>query len=172
MHTKTGWRFFSATVIFLVAIAFVASAEERTWTDKTGKFSVSAELVKVEEGKAVLRRADGKQIKVPVDQLSESDKKFLNAHGQSDPAADTGSAGTAIAEIAARFYSDLRNQERTLAKQSLTKKAIRAHERRPVAFGRSSPAGAGQQGDHAGERFARRGDGGNTRHGPRRWPSA
>jgi thiol-disulfide isomerase/thioredoxin len=123
MDSKTGWRF-SATAFLLVAIAFVASAEERTWSDKTGKFSVSAELVKVEEGKAVLRRADGKEIKVPLEQLSETDQSFLKANEKKPPAADAGAADAVIAEIATRFYSDLRSQERALAQQTLTTKAL------------------------------------------------
>ena len=38
--------------------------EERTWTDVTGKFSVTAELVEVRGDKVVLRRQNGKQITV------------------------------------------------------------------------------------------------------------
>jgi thiol-disulfide isomerase/thioredoxin len=123
MHSKTGQRL-SATAFVLVALALVAAAEQRKWTDKTGKFQVDAELVKVEDGKAVLRRIDGKQVKVPVEHLSESDQAFLKTLDKSAPAADTSAAGPAIAEIATRFYGDLRNKERTVAQQSLTKKAM------------------------------------------------
>lgn len=122
MGTKSGFRF-SAIAVLLVAIAAAVTAEERTWSDATGKFSVRAELVEVKDGKAVLRRTDGKQMDVSVDRLSDADQAFIKAQGERAPVADAGSAGAAIAEIATRFYSDLRNQERTAARQALTKKA-------------------------------------------------
>ena len=128
MHSKAGW-WSSAALVALAAIALVASAEERKWSDKTGKFQVDAELIKVEDGKAVLRRSDGKQVKVPVEHLSDSDQAYLKSLDKGDPAAapssgDAGAANPVIADIAARFYSDLRNKERTVAQQSLTKKAM------------------------------------------------
>jgi thiol-disulfide isomerase/thioredoxin len=123
MEFKPAWRLSSA-VIVLAAIASSASGKERTWTDKSGKFTVSAELIKIEDGKATLKRADGKQIQVPVEQLSDADQAFLTAGDKSGPTTDTAAAGTAIAEIATRFYSDLRSQERSVAQQSLTAKSL------------------------------------------------
>jgi hypothetical protein len=58
-------RLFTVLVLLGVIAAGVL-AEERTWTDKSGKFTVSGELVEVQDGKAVLRRADGKEISVPL----------------------------------------------------------------------------------------------------------
>ena len=50
----------------------------RTWTSADGKFTVEAQLVKVEEGKALLRRKDNRQeISVPLAVLSAADQAHL-----------------------------------------------------------------------------------------------
>lgn len=52
----------------------------RTWTDKTGNFSLEATFVKFEGDVAVLRRKDGKgEAKVRLDQLSDADRKLLES---------------------------------------------------------------------------------------------
>ncbi len=60
-----------------------ATAEEkaavgalRTWTDRDGKFTVEARLLKVENDKVVLRRADDKEINVALEKLTEADQKY------------------------------------------------------------------------------------------------
>ncbi len=50
----------------------VNSAELRTWTSKSGKFTVKAELLSFDQGLVILRRADGKKIKVPLAKLSKA----------------------------------------------------------------------------------------------------
>ena len=49
----------------------------RTWTDNTGTFSVKAEFLSYNNSTVRFRKVDGKEIKVPVAQLSETDKEFL-----------------------------------------------------------------------------------------------
>jgi hypothetical protein len=49
----------------------------RTWTDRTGKFSVEAELIRTDGENVVLRRADGAHVNVPIDRLSDRDRQFL-----------------------------------------------------------------------------------------------
>jgi uncharacterized protein involved in exopolysaccharide biosynthesis len=56
-----------------------SAAAPRTWTDATGRFSVEAVLVEVKDGKAMLRRADGHVIAVPVANLSEADRDYLSS---------------------------------------------------------------------------------------------
>jgi len=136
METNVSPRLF-LVVALLGAIAAAVVAEERTWTDKTGKFKVAGELVKVEDGNAFLRRADGKEIKVPLDRLSDADREFVKEHGEKSPDPESTDANKAIADVAMRFYSDLRTQERTIAQQSLTKKAdslIRAGGKSPLTI--------------------------------------
>ncbi len=49
----------------------------RMWYDKTGSFSVEALLLQTTETEVVLRRADGKVIRVPKANLSEADQRYL-----------------------------------------------------------------------------------------------
>jgi thiol-disulfide isomerase/thioredoxin len=108
----------------------IAVAENRTWTDATGKFSVSAELVGVQDGMATLHSTDGKELKVPLEKLSDADRKFIEAqtpaHVANEKPAATApdkATGAALADIANRFYSDLRTTDRVVAQQELTKNA-------------------------------------------------
>lgn len=65
--------------LLLTFFAHTLWAEVRTWTDATGKFSVEAELVEVVDGVALLKKADGRQIKVPLGKLSAADREFIAA---------------------------------------------------------------------------------------------
>jgi hypothetical protein len=65
-------------VLLVVAIsANPAAAEIRTWTDKTGKYTVEAEFIEILEGKVRLKLADGKIVALPLSKLAESDRLFL-----------------------------------------------------------------------------------------------
>jgi thiol-disulfide isomerase/thioredoxin len=121
MNRAISWRCYALAAVVLT-VTLVASAEERKWTDKTGKFSVSAELVTVEDGKAILRRADGKELSVDVERLSTEDQKYIEGR-PADSDTKAAAADEMIAKMAESFYSDLRNKERDLAKAALTKKA-------------------------------------------------
>ncbi len=74
-------RFLSLVLLSVPFWALLAgpawSDEPRTWTDSSGKYRVEAELIEVKDGKAVLRRKDGKRITVAVKRLSEGDQEFL-----------------------------------------------------------------------------------------------
>jgi formylglycine-generating enzyme required for sulfatase activity len=73
-----------------VTIALLAGTSwgvERTWTDATGKFSVTAELVEVRGDEVVLRRQNGKQITVPLAKLSAEDRQFLTQRKEGDSSA-------------------------------------------------------------------------------------
>lgn len=67
----------------LLSVTFFAmstvSAAERTWTDRSGRFSVKAELVSLSEGKVKLKRTDGRVITLSVERLSAEDQKFLKS---------------------------------------------------------------------------------------------
>ena len=49
----------------------------RTFRDATGKFEVEARLRTVRDGKAVLEKRDGTTIDVPLDKLSQPDRKYV-----------------------------------------------------------------------------------------------
>lgn len=53
----------------------------RLWTDSTGKFKINAKCIGIESGKVKLEKADGAVLEVPLDKLSESDKRFLASTG-------------------------------------------------------------------------------------------
>jgi len=57
----------------------VASHEAwaRRWSDTTGQYSVEAEFVRMQDDKAVLRRADGTTVAVPLRRLSSGDRDYL-----------------------------------------------------------------------------------------------
>ncbi|QDS86625.1 hypothetical protein EC9_07980 [Rosistilla ulvae] len=50
----------------------------RTWSDATGRFKIEANLLRVENGGAVLKRTDGREVTVPVKKLSSADQAYLN----------------------------------------------------------------------------------------------
>jgi len=52
----------------------------RTFTDKSGKFSVEARFLGVANNRVILqKKSDGKEIVVPVDKLSQSDQAWISA---------------------------------------------------------------------------------------------
>ncbi len=61
----------------LATVGACASVDARTWTDKTGKFRVEAELIGVKEGAVRLKKTGGGEITVPLEKLSEADRAFV-----------------------------------------------------------------------------------------------
>src|SRR5262245_15058482 len=59
------------------AAMLVATADARKWTSADGKFSVDAEFVSATEANVIVRRADGREIKVPRNRLSPEDQAFV-----------------------------------------------------------------------------------------------
>lgn len=49
----------------------------RTWTDRSGKFQIEAELVAYQDGTVKLQKGDGQVVTVPLSKLSFADQKFL-----------------------------------------------------------------------------------------------
>jgi len=75
---------------FLVALAVVTAfcggdVQARTWADSTGRFTVEAELVEVNDGTVRLRRDDGTVISLPSEKLSEADQRYLQTQQKSVP---------------------------------------------------------------------------------------
>jgi hypothetical protein len=54
-----------------------AGPKARVFRDSTGKFSVEATFVRLENGNVVLKRKDGKQVQVPLSQLSKEDQAWV-----------------------------------------------------------------------------------------------
>lgn len=87
------------SLLVAVALAAVylgsdAAAENRTWVDVTGKHKIEAEFVGLADGKARLKKADGRVVEVPVKQLSSQDRLWVmrNRHSVADRSAATGNS--------------------------------------------------------------------------------
>jgi hypothetical protein len=52
----------------------------RLWQDSTGSFDVEATLVAVKDGKATLKKKQGKEITVPLDKLAEEDQDYVKKY--------------------------------------------------------------------------------------------
>ncbi len=109
----------------------VVADEFRKWTDATGKFSISAKLVEEKDGKVLLKKQDGSEVALPIERLSTKDQKYLTSLRESNMPKGKSSSGPAIEqkdvprlrEIAEKFYADLRNQTRTVARELMTETA-------------------------------------------------
>jgi len=78
-----------ALCLWAALSAGATGAETRTWTDASGKYRIDAELVDVVDGKVQLKKADGQQIAIALESLSQADRDYLGrlAAGQTAPAA-------------------------------------------------------------------------------------
>ncbi len=63
-----------------------AARQLRQWTDATGKHSIQAEFVELKDGKVRLRKEDGKEVTIPLEKLSEADRKFVEQQSNGKPA--------------------------------------------------------------------------------------
>lgn len=70
------WLAIAAIALHQSNAAF--AGEVRTWTSADGKFSTDAELVDYSDEEVRLLKTNGKQITVPLDRLSDSDKAQLS----------------------------------------------------------------------------------------------
>lgn len=68
-------RFLVAVLVLVVVFAVPAFA--RKWTSRSGGFSIEAELADVRDGNAVLRKADGTEVSVPLNKLSLADVRYI-----------------------------------------------------------------------------------------------
>lgn len=123
MKRFTRWHF-AAPLVALLTFA-TALAAPRTWKDKSGKFSIDAELIAVQGGHAVLRAADGRQLTVPIKSLSAEDQALLNGGESSEKETRRGGSakGGEVVEVAEKFFEELRSEKRDVIGESLTTKA-------------------------------------------------
>lgn len=64
----------------LCFLFLLSPAEGRTWTNTQGK-TLEAEFVKLDGQKAVLTRAGGQTVTIPLNQLSKADQDFIAGQG-------------------------------------------------------------------------------------------
>jgi WD40 repeat protein len=70
-------RWLTTLSLASLCLAAATHAEERSWTDSTGKYKIEAEFVEVADGKVRLRRADGKTLALPLEKLSPADRAYV-----------------------------------------------------------------------------------------------
>jgi hypothetical protein len=71
--------------LFAIGVSMVpTSAFARTWTDKTGKYKVDADLIAFNNKSVVFERADHELGMVPIDMLSAADQEYLKSKSASD----------------------------------------------------------------------------------------
>ena len=83
-------RLFGAIALAVLFTPDFAMA--RLWTDATGQYTVEAELVSFNDEVVVLKRADHEMAAIPIDKLSEGDRKFLATSEAAPLRADTADA--------------------------------------------------------------------------------
>ncbi len=76
-----------AIVLAVLGGLAAGTAEARTWKDSTGKYTVEAEFVGVQGGQVQLRKPDGSVIAVPLERLSEADRRHVQSLSGTPPAA-------------------------------------------------------------------------------------
>ena len=88
----------------------------RTWNDATGAFSVEAQFAGVEDGKVMLKKADGKIVAVPLEQLCKEDQDFVAEQN---------------GETSASHQAGRRRDPRTVARQRQDGQQVEHRRRRP-----------------------------------------
>ncbi|MBN2218545.1 MAG: hypothetical protein JW719_14310 [Pirellulales bacterium] len=98
---STGRRAVRAVVFLLVLAGLGSAAGSRKWTSRDGKFTTQAEMVDYGQGKVRLRKPDGKEIDVPLKQLSDEDRHWVaeemrrrRKSGRAGEASETSEAGS------------------------------------------------------------------------------
>lgn len=85
------------SLLLCFSLAFTLHARE--WTDKTGVFTVEAELVEVAGTTVRLKKSDGTIIAVPLQRLSITDQQYLKSLNKKAPKARESVPGAAEAAI-------------------------------------------------------------------------
>jgi hypothetical protein len=68
---------------FLVAVC-CTGVDARLWTDSTGRYTLEADLVTFNDRSVVLQRADHELVAIPIEKLSEADRKYLASQEAGD----------------------------------------------------------------------------------------
>jgi hypothetical protein len=71
------WLVLACVVIAPAGLTHAAELE--SWVDATGKFTIEANFVGLEDGVVTLKRADGSEVEVPLDKLSKASQDRVEA---------------------------------------------------------------------------------------------
>jgi hypothetical protein len=82
-------------LLLLAGAAEAPAAQPRLWSSRDGQYTLEAQLVAFNERSVILQRADHELVTIPIDQLSDEDRKHLESE----------EAGKATKEWAAGFQT-------------------------------------------------------------------
>ncbi|MDK1032452.1 MAG: SHD1 domain-containing protein, partial [Planctomycetia bacterium] len=95
MKRRTAWLLLLGSLLVTSSVAWA-----RVWKTVSGTYSIEAEFAGVEDGKALLKKTDGKVVAVPLEKLSDADRahiaslqKPVETPEPAVPAPATGAAG-------------------------------------------------------------------------------
>src|SRR4051812_43529194 len=73
--------------VALLGLTAALAADQRTWTDSTGKFTIKAKFVSLADGKVTLEQEDGSKVEIELTKLSAADQKVAQdlAKGDDNP---------------------------------------------------------------------------------------
>jgi thiol-disulfide isomerase/thioredoxin len=101
--------------------------EERTWTDNSGKHTIKAEIVHVEDNEVTLRKSNGKLVVLLIDKLSAVDQVFIRK--QKVPETRSRAEDRrAIKSVAKKFFDSLRKESKKKIQETLTNDAKRLYD--------------------------------------------
>jgi hypothetical protein len=72
-------RFTTVALLAVAVLSLPANVLGRTWTDKTGKYKIDANLIAFNDKSVVLQRADHELGMVSIDALSQADQEYLKS---------------------------------------------------------------------------------------------
>jgi len=104
--------------VLLLGLNAAVAADLRTWSDATGKFTIKAKFVSLNDGKVTLEQEDGSKVEIELTKLSAADQKLATdlAKGDDNPfKPKSGSAAQAEPALAAVDWSGARTVELTPA---------------------------------------------------------
>jgi len=93
-------KYVVGVIVAVMVLAGVTVAVARTWTDRTGAYSVEAEFVSVQNGQVTLKREDGRTVDVPLASLSAKDQAFVRAQVRG---ASTTGGSTSVSDSAGEW---------------------------------------------------------------------
>ena len=85
------------SITFLLTLTTTTSVFAREWSDKTGQYQVDADLIGYSDTTVVLKRKPDDLVAVPIEQLSDSDRKYLET--QSKDTIAGGGSGIQVWEL-------------------------------------------------------------------------
>lgn len=68
----------SRLLLLAIALAYTVPVDARQWTDQSGQYSISADVVAYSDQTVVLRKLNSDLVAVPIENLSDADQQFLH----------------------------------------------------------------------------------------------